>query len=293
MNYRHIYMIIITKALNEQKLGLRKKKNGAYYEKHHILPKSIFPLWKDRPFNQVLLTAREHYFCHQLLTKIYPTKEMIFALWRLSHSGKHKVSSREYERLRVLVGQASSELNKGHICSDEVKKHFSKIYSGSGNPMYGRSAIREMDEQTLKEYKESMSKKLSSVERTESWKGNISKSLRGHKKTDEHIEHIRTSMKNSDKCKKQIKELADIHRGKHWFNNGEENILAFDCPEGFIKGKLQKSLDEDTNKKANEARSKFGKGKHWFNNGKENIFCYECPSGFVAGKLCKPYKTRK
>lgn len=293
MNYRHIYMIIITKALNEQKLGLRKKKNGAYYEKHHILPKSIFPLWKDRPFNQVLLTAREHYFCHQLLTKIYPTKEMIFALWRLSHSGKHKVSSREYERLRVLVGQASSELNKGHICSDEVKKHFSKIYSGSGNPMYGRSAIREMDEQTLKEYKESMSKKLSSVERTESWKGNISKSLRGHKKTDEHIEHIRTSMKNSDKCKKQIKKLADIHRGKHWFNNGEENILAFDCPEGFIKGKLQKSLDEDTNKKANEARSKFGKGKHWFNNGKENIFCYECPSGFVAGKLCKPYKTRK
>ena len=286
-------MIIITKALNEQKLGLRKKKNGAYYEKHHILPKSIFPLWKDRPFNQVLLTAREHYFCHQLLTKIYPTKEMIFALWRLSHSGKHKVSSREYERLRVLVGQASSELNKGHICSDEVKKHFSKIYSGSGNPMYGRSAIREMDEQTLKEYKESMSKKLSSVERTESWKGNISKSLRGHKKTDEHIEHIRTSMKNSDKCKKQIKKLADIHRGKHWFNNGEENILAFDCPEGFIKGKLQKSLDEDTNKKANEARSKFGKGKHWFNNGKENIFCYECPSGFVAGKLCKPYKTRK
>ena len=286
-------MIIITKALNEQKLGLRKKKNGAYYEKHHILPKSIFPLWKDRPFNQVLLTAREHYFCHQLLTKIYPTKEMIFALWRLSHSGKHKVSSREYERLRVLVGQASSELNKGHICSDEVKKHFSKIYSGSGNPMYGRSAIREMDEQTLKEYKESMSKKLSSVERTESWKGNISKSLRGHKKTDEHIEHIRTSMKNSDKCKKQIKELADIHRGKHWFNNGEENILAFDCPEGFIKGKLQKSLDEETKKKANEARSKFGKGKHWFNNGKENIFCYECPSGFVAGKLCKPYKTRK
>ena len=286
-------MIIITKALNEQKLGLRKKKNGAYYEKHHILPKSIFPLWKDRPFNQVLLTAREHYFCHQLLTKIYPTKEMIFALWRLSHSGKHKVSSREYERLRALVGQASSELNKGHICLDEVKKHFSKIYSGSGNPMYGRSAIREMDEQILKEYKESMSKKLSSVERTESWKGNISKSLRGHKKTDEHIEHIRTSMKNSDKCKKQIKELADIHRGKHWFNNGEENILAFDCPEGFIKGKLQKSLDEETKKKANEARSKFGKGKHWFNNGKENIFCYECPSGFVAGKLCKPYKTRK
>lgn len=293
MNYRRTYMIIITKALNEQKLGLRKKKNGTYYEKHHILPKSIFPLWKDRISNQVLLTAREHYFCHQLLTKIYPTKNMIFALWRLSHSSKHKVSSREYERLRISVGRASSDINKGHICSDKLKKHFSELYSGSGNPMYGRSAIQEMDEQTLKEYKENMSKKLSSVERTDSWNKNISKSLKGKEKSKEHIEHIKTSMKNSDKCKKQIKKLADAHRGKHWFNNGEENVLDFECPEGFKKGKLQKSTDEETLNKANEARSKFGKGKHWFNNGKENIFCYECPSGFVAGKLCKPYKTRK
>lgn len=71
MNYRHIYMLIIERAKSEEKLGIRKRGNGEYYERHHILPKSMFPLWKTRKFNLVLLTAREHFFCHQLLTKIY------------------------------------------------------------------------------------------------------------------------------------------------------------------------------------------------------------------------------
>lgn len=37
MNYRHVYMLIIEHAKSEQKLGLRKKGNGNYYEAHHIL----------------------------------------------------------------------------------------------------------------------------------------------------------------------------------------------------------------------------------------------------------------
>ena len=293
MNYRRIYIMIITKALNEQKLGKRRKGKGVYYENHHILPKSIFPLWKDKSSNQVLLTAREHYFCHQLLTKIYPVKGMVFALWRLSHSGKHFVSSRDYERLRSQVSKASSDLNRGHKCPDELKKYFSELYSGAGNPMFGRSAIREMDEQRLLEYKENMSKVLKTVEKTESWKNNISKSLKGCSKTTEHIEHIRASLRESEKSKEQIKRLANLHRGKEWFNNGVTNILAFECPDGFVKGKLQKKIADETQKRANEARSRFGKGKHWFNNGKENAFCYECPPGFVAGRICKPYKEDK
>ena len=70
MNYRHVYMLIIEHAKSEQKLGIRKRGNGVYYESHHVLPKSLFPLWKYRKRNMVLLTAREHFFCHQLLSKI-------------------------------------------------------------------------------------------------------------------------------------------------------------------------------------------------------------------------------
>lgn len=105
MNYRKIYMAIISHALKEQSLGLRKKKTGVFYESHHILPKSLFPLWTKRKSNRVLLTLKEHYFCHQLLTKIYPTKSMFAALWQMSirgskKVGKIKISSREYARAK-------------------------------------------------------------------------------------------------------------------------------------------------------------------------------------------------
>ena len=98
-------MTIISHALKEQSLGLRKKKTGVFYGSHHILPKSLFPLWTKRKSNRVLLTLREHYFCHQLLTKIYPTKSMFAALWQMSirgskKVGKIKISSREYAKAK-------------------------------------------------------------------------------------------------------------------------------------------------------------------------------------------------
>ena len=43
-----------------------------------------------------------------------------------------------------------------------------------------------------------------------------------------------------------MKELG-VHKGKtnpaygkHWFNNGTEELLATDCPEGFKPGRLPK-----------------------------------------------------
>ena len=30
---------------------------------------------------------------------------------------------------------------------------------------------------------------------------------------------------------------------KHWYNNGEENILAEECPEGYVLGKLKKKKE--------------------------------------------------
>lgn len=105
MNYRKVYMAIISRALKEQSAGLRKKNTGIIYESHHILPKSLFPLWTKRKSNIVLLTLREHYFCHQLLTKIYPTKSMFAALWQMSirrskKVGKIKISSLEYAKAK-------------------------------------------------------------------------------------------------------------------------------------------------------------------------------------------------
>ena len=98
MNYRHVYMCIIAHAKSEEKLGLRKKGNGEYYERHHILPKSLFPLWTKEKRNLVLLTFREHFFCHQLLTKIFRGPSMYAALAYMS--AHKKCNSRQYEICR-------------------------------------------------------------------------------------------------------------------------------------------------------------------------------------------------
>lgn len=126
MNYRHIYCKIIYYAKSQN----RHKGDGNYYERHHILPKSFFPLWKNRKSNIVLLTAREHFFCHQLLIKIYPCDKMFYALHSFVSrpNADYKITSREYEKLK----KEFSERMKGHTpnlgrhWTEEQRKHISE-----------------------------------------------------------------------------------------------------------------------------------------------------------------------
>lgn len=118
LNYRKAYMSIISKAIKEN----RSKGDNVYYEKHHILPKSLFPLWKTKKSNLVLLTAREHFVCHKLLTKIYPSKAMNFALVSFIGNNHLHISSREIERLRT---------------------NYAKRISGENNAFYGRKHSEE------------------------------------------------------------------------------------------------------------------------------------------------------
>ena len=30
---------------------------------------------------------------------------------------------------------------------------------------------------------------------------------------------------------------------KHWYNNEEEEILTFECPNGFVKGRLRRNKE--------------------------------------------------
>ena len=112
MNYKHIYMLIISRAKSEQESGLRPKSYwqkykfpNQYFEFHHILPRSIFPNWSKRKSNIVPLTLREHFFCHQLLTKIYPNAfELKQCLWLMynTRDGICK-NSKEYEKYKKIM----------------------------------------------------------------------------------------------------------------------------------------------------------------------------------------------
>jgi hypothetical protein len=71
MNYQAIYDRLIDRAICQD----RTKGDGTYYEKHHIVPRCLGGT--NDVLNLVLLTAKEHYLAHHLLTKIYPNNPKI------------------------------------------------------------------------------------------------------------------------------------------------------------------------------------------------------------------------
>lgn len=137
MNYKKIHDYIIERARN------RKPLTG-YTEKHHIIPKCMGG--SDDKENLVELTAREHFIVHKLLCEIYPQERgLYYSLWCMMngyvseyHKRDYKISSREYQRLR----EKHSNLISGDNNPSKklyVRKKLSKILSGRGNGMYGKS----------------------------------------------------------------------------------------------------------------------------------------------------------
>lgn len=93
-----------------------------YIERHHVLPKSFKLGGEKDKKNLVLLTAREHFVCHWLLTKMFDSeselsKKMQQALRAMRLESKlkkqtrytTKIVSRVYERNRVAVISALSK----------------------------------------------------------------------------------------------------------------------------------------------------------------------------------------
>ena len=244
MNYRHIYMLIIERAKSEEKLGLRKKGNGEYYEKHHILPKSLFPLWRKRKSNLVLLTAREHFFCHQLLTKIYPSYATSCALFYMCNGNKHQrsvCSTRDYERARIEFSKWNSFMRKGKEPWNKCKKcpqlkspvwmHTEECRTKMKETLKARYAqdlivwnkgVSFMETLTEDERKKRFGKckgKKRSPEAVEK----TAKKLRGQKRTEEQLKHYkeaslkRAKMLKSNGTSKRVGEINRIKRSKPIF----------------------------------------------------------------------------
>jgi hypothetical protein len=195
-----------------------------YTESHHVIPRSLGG--SDDADNLVDLTAREHFVCHWLLTKIYigeSRSKMIYAL-RMMKAEKHgqqryesKITARVYESIKKEYSEIAS-----------------KRFSGSGNGFYGkhhtpeaREAIRQKnignqinDDQREKIVQSKLGKKRQPF--NEEWKENLSKNhkskqpdfdgslseetrqkignkLRGRKQTEE--EKQRRALANTGKTK--------------------------------------------------------------------------------------------
>lgn len=102
--YTSIYFSIIERSRNRNISG--------YTEKHHIIPKSLGGT--NERSNLVKLSAREHYICHLLLTRMTTgnnKSKMVhaasaFVTWASSrHDRKIKINSKIFQTLKELRQQ--------------------------------------------------------------------------------------------------------------------------------------------------------------------------------------------
>lgn len=124
-----------------QNANLRVLPEDIYVEKHHIIPRSLDG--GNSKENLVKLTAREHFVCHLLLTKMVtgPARfKMLSAVTRFQQSKKYQkriLTSWEYQKVRecailARAGQRHTE----ESCRKIKERNSSK--EGANNPMYGK-----------------------------------------------------------------------------------------------------------------------------------------------------------
>jgi len=169
---------------------------SGYTERHHIVPRSLGG--KDDITNLVNLTAREHFICHWLLTKIYTGTDrgkMVNALYIMQGKNKYqeryntKITSRVYKVLREEYAEYISKQNKGRVqpleekekqinamtgrkrepFSEEWRAKLSASGSGENNSMYGKShkesSLQLMREKAIgrKQSEETIKKKADAI----------------------------------------------------------------------------------------------------------------------------------
>jgi hypothetical protein len=188
--------------------------NG-YTEKHHIIPKSMGG--SNRKDNIVALTAREHFICHWLLTKMTDSKGMRLALLTMTRQSKnqnrYKITGRKFQIIREGASLATS---------------------GKNNPMFGKTRDKEVREKISAKVRDHLSKN-GPYQHTEETKKKIAQSRLGKKHSDE--------TRNRWSEIRKGRPGQDNNSGKHWFNNGTRSILSKECPEGFIPGRLPHHAD--------------------------------------------------
>jgi hypothetical protein len=161
MDYKKIYDDLMLDRINLKPLRLKQKRDGFYFEGHHIIPKCKGGTGNsNRPKNNVnivLLTAREHFLAHWLLWRIYGDRQMALAFHKMMSNTKNTNrinSSRGYTEAREAFKMTNigNQYGKGNvrIISEEQKKKQSETmkgrYFGGNNPFYNKKHTNETKE---------------------------------------------------------------------------------------------------------------------------------------------------
>lgn len=154
MDYKRIYNSIIQNRLS--------CKYDGYTEKHHIIPKSLGGT--DDPNNLVELSAREHFICHLLLTKIYENdtfayhkmiKAFMMMLYCKSNNQQRQINSKTYSHLKQKFSYIQSVSQTGKLNSQYGKNKTEETKNKIRKSLLKKSnGLSKKDIKNLKKEKE-------------------------------------------------------------------------------------------------------------------------------------------
>lgn len=174
---RWYYSIIRSATLN--------KPNAGYVEKHHIIPKSLGGTNKKE--NIVSLTARQHFICHLLLTRMVEgqyKRSMAWALHRMAFS-KSDLNDRRFT-------SAQFEL---------ARTRFANSIRGTNQTATTKKKIGDANRGWCS------SEKMASLKK-------IHEANRGRPRSEASKEKQKLSIAASTKSKEHLQRLVSLHTGK-------------------------------------------------------------------------------
>jgi len=198
--YKKIYDNIITNAFNED----RKKCNDVYYEKHHIIPKSLGG--SDDESNMVLLTVREHIIAHWLLwkTSIGNDKYKMAVAFHCACNMCHADDPiyKKYaiiEQSKLANREWTIKYHTGKKRSSETCKNISQSLRGRSLSNDHKNSLRKawenMDDNVKANRNMAISKALKGKKKPITHGLNVSKALTGQRKKSNHKKALSKSVK--------------------------------------------------------------------------------------------------
>lgn len=211
--YFKIYSSIINKNYFNSNSG-KSKLN--YAEKHHIFPSCICTEYEKKDNeNIVMLTAKEHFIVHRLLTKFITEKKILnkmhFAVFCMTRKDKkqerYKTTSRTYEYLKANISIAKKgnpAPNKGIPMKEEQKEKLRKPKSEEC-----KKKISESKKGKKITPEQSRNKSIRSM-----GEGNGFYGKKHSNETKAHLSKVKTGSKMSFRSEEHKKKLSLVLSGR-------------------------------------------------------------------------------
>lgn len=207
-----------------------------YVESHHIVPKSINKDFKKDIDNLVYLSAKEHFICHLLLTKMFKDSKlkhkMVYAARVLSNNGKYK--GNKYNSLKKDYAKIHSTTTK-RLWQDPnyVAKQKAAVENGKySSPEYTELQSRVQKEVWVNKSDEERQKSLKNLEHSteecssKEWTERSFNSPEAVKKQKEAV----STPEHREFCRQR-----ELSKGKEFLSENAKRLQQLSVQKGIEK----------------------------------------------------------